>query len=100
MYDSQIIFATPQENFVELVDYSKANSCIIKIEESNYDVKIFGEYTLSTGFKIAEAVFASVPDGYDPSSTIIASGEVELGDKWVNGSAVTRAEENPAQETA
>lgn len=99
MYNSQIIFATPQENFVELVDYSKAASCIIKIEESNYDVKVFGEYTLSTGFKIADAVFASVPDGYDPSSTI-ASGEVELGDKWVNGSAVARAEEDPGQETA
>lgn len=99
MYNSQIIFATPQENFVELVDYSKAESCITKIEESNYDVKVFGEYSLSTGFKIAEAVFASVPDGYDPSSTI-ASGEAELGDKWVNGSAVAQAKENPAQETA
>lgn len=99
MYNSQIIFATPQENFVELVDYSKAESCITKIEESNYDVKVFGEYSLSTGFKIAEAVFASVPDGYDPASTI-ASGEAELGDKWVNGSAVARAEENPGQETA
>lgn len=99
MYNSQIIFATPQENFVELVDYSKAESCITKIEESNYDVKVFGEYSLSTGFKIAEAVFASVPDGYDPASTI-ASGEAELGDKWVNGSAVARAEEDPGQETA
>ena len=99
MYNSQIIFATPQENFVELVDYSKAESCINKIEESNYDVKVFGEYSLSTGFKIAEAVFASVPDGYDPASTI-ASGEAELGDKWVNGSAVTHAEEDPGQETA
>ena len=99
MYNSQIIFATPQENFVELVDYSKAESCITKIEESNYDVKVFGEYSLSTGFKIAEAVFASVPDGYDPSATI-ASGEAELGDKWVNGSAVARAEEDPGQETA
>ena len=98
MYNSQIIFATPQENFVELVDYSKAESCINKIEESNYDVKVFGEYSLSTGFKIAEAVFASVPDGYDPSTTV-ASGEVDLGDKWVNGAASQLANDAEAKET-
>lgn len=98
MYNSQIIFATPQENFVELVDYSKAESCINKIEESNYDVKVFGEYSLSTGFKIAEAVFASVPDGYDPSTTV-ASGEVDLGDKWVNGAASKIANDAEAKET-
>ena len=98
MYNSQIIFATPQENFVELVDYSKAESCINKVEESNYDVKVFGEYSLSTGFKIAEAVFASVPDGYDPSTTV-ASGEVDLGDKWVNGAAGQLANDAEAKET-
>ena len=43
MYNSPILFATPKENFVELVDYSKAENCIIKVEEVNYDVKIFGE---------------------------------------------------------
>ena len=31
----------------------KAENCIVKIEEQNYDVKVFGEYSLSTGFKIA-----------------------------------------------
>ena len=98
MYNSQIIFATPQENFVELVDYSKAESCINKIEESNYDVKVFGEYSLSTGFKIAEAVFASVPDVYDPSTTV-ASGEVDLGDKWVNGAASQLANDAETKET-
>ncbi len=98
MYNSQIIFATPQENFVELVDYSKAESCINKIEESNYDVKVFGEYSLSTGFKIAEAVFASVPDGYDPSTTI-ASGEVDLGDKWEKGAASRLANDAEGKET-
>lgn len=98
MYNSPIIFATPQENFVELVDYSKAESCINKIEESNYDVKVFGEYSLSTGFKIAEAVFASVPDGYDPSTTI-ASGEVDLGDKWENGAASRLASDAEGKET-
>lgn len=98
MYNSPIIFATPQENFVELVDYSKAESCINKIEESNYDVKVFGEYSLSTGFKIAEAVFASVPDGYDPSTTI-ASGEVDLGDKWESGATSRLANDAEGKET-
>lgn len=70
MYGSPILFATPKVNFIELVDYSKAESCINKIEEVNYDVKIFGEYSLSVGFKIQEAVFAAVPDGYTPVSAV------------------------------
>lgn len=85
MYDSQIIFATPRSNFVELVDYSRADNCVNKIAESDYDVKVFGEYSLATGFKIQEAVFAAVPDGYDPSAAI-SSGEIDSG-KWTNGSA-------------
>ena len=84
MYNSQIIFATPQSNFVELVDYSRAENCINKIQESNYDVKVFGEYSLATGFKIQEAVFAAVPEGYDPATTI-SSGELDKT-KWQNGS--------------
>ena len=85
MYNSPIIFATPKENFVELVDYSKAESCITKIEEQNYDVKVFGEYSLSTGFKIAEAVYAAVPDGYTPVESIVS--DVPDTDKWENGKA-------------
>lgn len=83
MYNSPIIFATPKENFVELVDYSKAESCITKIEEQNYDVKVFGEYSLSTGFKIAEAVYAAVPDGYTPVESIVS--DTPDTDKWENG---------------
>ena len=86
MYNSPILFATPKENFVELVDYSKAESCINRIEESNYDVKVFGEYSLSVGFKIAEAVFAAVPTGYTPSESILSEG-VDLSENgaWMNG---------------
>lgn len=89
MYNSKILFATPKENFVELVDYSKAESCITKIEEFNYDVKVFGEYSLATGFKIAEAVFAAVPDGYDPQAVITSGIDKE---KWINGGATAVAE--------
>ena len=83
MYNSPIIFATPKENFVELVDLAKAENCIVKIEEQNYDVKVFGEYSLSTGFKIAEAVYAAVPDGYTPVESIVS--DVPDTDKWENG---------------
>ncbi len=85
MYNSPILFATPKENFVELVDYSRAENCIVKIEEQNYDVKVFGEYSLATGFKIAEAVYAAVPDGYDPTASIVS--ETPDATKWQNGQA-------------
>lgn len=87
MYNSPILFATAKSNFVELVDYSKAQNCINKIEEVDYEVKIFGEYSLSVGFKIGEAVYAAVPDGYDPSATVILDAPaVDTEDsKWTYG---------------
>lgn len=96
MYNSPILFATPKSNFVELVDYSKAQNCINKIEEVDYEVKIFGEYSLSVGFKIGEAVYASVPDDYDPSATVILdTPEVDTPDsKWTYGGANPAAADN------
>lgn len=87
MYNSPILFATAKSNFVELVDYSRAQNCINKIEEFNYDVKIFGEYSLSVGFKIGEAVFAAVPDDYDPGkSVILETPSVDAeSSKWTYG---------------
>ncbi|MCR4565462.1 MAG: hypothetical protein K5651_05165 [Bacteroidales bacterium] len=84
MYGSPILFATPKENFVMLVDYSRAEACINKIEEQDYDFKVFGEYSLSTGFKIAEAVYAAVPGGYDPNGAV-ASDASSVSDAWANG---------------
>ena len=84
MYNSPILFATPERNFIQLVDYSKAESCINKIEEFNYDVKIFGEYSLSVGFKIQEAVFAAVPDGYTPYAAINSDATPDT-DVWQQG---------------
>lgn len=92
MYNSPILFATPKENFVELVDYSKAGSCINDIQKQDYVVKIFGEYSLSVGFRIAEAVYASVPDGYTPSDMVITDA-TGVGDAWVNGGAAAAASE-------
>lgn len=89
MYNSKILFATPKENFVQLVDYSKAENCITKIEEFNYDVKVFGEYSLSVGFKIAEAVFAAVPEGYDPQAAISTGIDSR---NWENGNGSSISE--------
>ena len=96
MYRSPILFATPKENFVELVDMASAEKCIQKINEYDYDIHIIGEYSLAVGFKVAEAVYAAVPDGYTPSEAI-ATGPVSYGDAWQNGTAPT--EENEEEET-
>ena len=90
MYNSPILFATPKENFIQLVDLAKADSCINDIQKSDYVVKIFGEYSLSCGFAIAEAVFASVPDGYVPSEVVL--GDNSYGDSWEHGSGAEAAE--------
>lgn len=89
MYGSKIIFATPAENMVMLVDYAKAESCINDIQVQNYKVKVFGEYSLATGFLVAEAVYAAVPDGYEPT---VASDPIEASDAWEHGSSPNSGE--------
>ena len=89
MYNSPILFATPKENFIQLVDLAKADSCINDIQKSDYVVKIFGEYSLSVGFAIAEAVFASVPAGYVPSEAVVS--DENYGDSWEHGTDAAAA---------
>lgn len=99
MYGSPIIFATPKENFVELVDLANASNCVQKIKEYDYDIHVIGEYSLSTGFKVEEAVYAAVPDGYVPSDSI-ASDPTRLGDAWTNGGASAEKAEDESEEGA
>lgn len=98
MYNSPILFATPKSNFIELVDIASAQNCIQKVEEHHYDVDILGEFSLSVGFKIGEAVFAYVPKDYDPTTAIIADSEdiTAEGSIWTHGGA---AAEEPDPET-
>lgn len=84
MYNSPILFATPRENFVMLVDLASAERCINKIAEENYKVKVFGEYSLSVGFRIQEAVYAAVPAGYNPTSSVL-NDDTAIGDAWTHG---------------
>lgn len=86
MYMSPILFATPKENFVELVDLANADKCIQKINEYDYDLHVIGEYSLSVGFKVEEAVYAAVPDGYTPSDKVVTD-PVSYAGAWTNGTA-------------
>ena len=85
MYRSPILFATPKENFVLLVDLVNAKNVIQKIEEHHYDVDILGEFSLAVGFRVEEAVYAAVPDGYTPSEAVAT--DPTDGGVWVNGGA-------------
>ncbi|MFY0628650.1 MAG: hypothetical protein JXR07_20295 [Reichenbachiella sp.] len=70
MYKSPIIFATPKANFIKLRHKNDVPNVINDIQKADYMVKLFGEFWLSAGFAIAEAVFAYVPVGYDPKLSI------------------------------
>ena len=70
MYGSPILFATPKENFVMLRYRNEVPNIINDVQKHDYDVKFFGEFWFAPGFAIANAVFASVPEGYDPKATI------------------------------
>ncbi len=98
MYDSPILFATPIQNFIMLVDLSAADRCINDIQKQDYIVKIFGEYSLSVGFAIAEAVFASVPSGYTPSEAVIDGSDA--GNAWEHGTTAEAGDTNDEQEGA
>lgn len=60
---SDVIFATPDENFLKLVDVIDAPPSITDIQAADYDVKIFMEWTLGIGFAINQLVLCSVTDG-------------------------------------
>ncbi len=70
MYRSPIIFSTPKENFIKLRHKNEVPNVINDVQRFNYLVKLFGEFWFGVGFALGEAVFAYVPDGYDPKASI------------------------------
>lgn len=70
MYKSPIIFSTPKQNFIKLRHKNEAPNIINDVQKQDYKVKLFGEFWFGVGFAIGEAVFAYVPDGYDPKGVI------------------------------
>jgi len=70
MYGSPILFATPAANMVRLRHKNEVPNIINDVQKSNYTVKLFGEFWMGVGFPIGEAVFAYVPNGYNPKDSI------------------------------
>ena len=68
MDQSPILFATVPGNMVKLRHINEAPNIVNKVVEGHYNLDIVGEFWLGAGFAIAEALFASVPNGYDPQT--------------------------------
>jgi hypothetical protein len=60
MIGTGVFFLTPKENWIHLLSRNP-NEAKIFIQVENYDVKIFMEFRMSTGFAIEEAIFAYLP---------------------------------------
>lgn len=60
MTGQNILFTTPKENFVRLINRNNGASNIT-VESVDRQIKVFADWYESVGFGIEEAVFASVP---------------------------------------
>lgn len=67
MAGKDIIFATPKENFIRLINRNDGASNIA-VENVDRLVKVYADWYEAVGFGIEEAVFASVPDAEDSGS--------------------------------
>ncbi len=67
MATKDIIFATPKENFIRLINRNDGASNIA-VENVDRQVKIYADWYEAVGFGIEEAVFASVPAAADSGS--------------------------------
>jgi len=67
MAGKDIIFATPKENFIRLINRNDGASNIA-IENVDRQIKIYADWYEAVGFGIEEAVFASVPALADSAS--------------------------------
>lgn len=80
MDGSPIIFATTPGNMVKLRHKNQAPNIINDVQKHNYEVRLFGEFWLGAGFRVAEAVFAYVPENYDPQGAIDPEDHNEFPD--------------------
>jgi len=60
MNGKDVIFTTPKENFIRLMNRNEGASNIT-IESVDRQIKVFADWYESVGFGIQEAVFAYVP---------------------------------------
>lgn len=82
LYGSPIVFSTPSQNFIGL-RHKNPPQFISDIQKINREVRIFIEFWFGVGFLIGPAVFAIVPDNYDPSTAINETAEAD-STKWLN----------------
>lgn len=73
LYGSPILWSTPAENQVKLRHKNEVPMVINDVQKVNYEVRLFGEFWFAAGFAIAEAVFAYVPDNYDPQAVLTST---------------------------
>lgn len=71
LFGSPIMFCTPAENMVKLRYKNDVPMVINDVQKHDYEVRLYGEFWFAVGFAIAEAVFAYVPDNYDPQAVLI-----------------------------
>lgn len=61
MRGTGILFSTPKVNFIELHHINEASGATkLFLQLTNYEVRVFGEFWLATGFAVAEWVFAAM----------------------------------------
>ncbi|WP_149525655.1 hypothetical protein [Sphingobacterium hotanense] len=87
MSGSPIVFSTPAENMVKLRHKNEVPLVINDVQKHDYEVRLYGEFWLGVGFQIAEAVFAYVPQGYDPQAGLRPSDQFPDGTSPDDGSA-------------
>lgn len=79
MSGSPIVFSTPDENMVKLRHKNEVPNVINDVQKHDYEVRLYGEFWLGVGFRIAEAVFAYVPENYDPQGSLKPSNQFPDG---------------------
>lgn len=67
MAGKDIIFATPKDNFIRLINRNDGASNIA-VENVDRQIKVYADWYEAVGFGIEEAVFASVPAAEDSAS--------------------------------
>ena len=75
-------FITPKENFKHIMSQDPMK-CVLRFQEQDYAVKIFGEWWEGTGFWMAEAIFAYI----SPAAAITYNGKKNLTVSFTNGTA-------------
>ncbi|MEG2063515.1 MAG: hypothetical protein RRY23_00090 [Alistipes sp.] len=81
LHGSPIVFSTPPLNFIGLRHKNPA-PFITDIQKHDREVRIYMEFWYGVGFLFGEAVFAIVPDGYDPNTVVTSTRQGTPG-KWI-----------------